>query len=292
MRYIILFCWICIFPFAGYSTEVVAEKVLQKADSLFQLADYQQAGIWYDKAAYLSVDNMQKTHALMRKGDCYLMRSNYAAAEQCLSRITYYGLNDSMQYAARYKTALSAYLNSSFENAESQILQLKAFVTDTVLSVNAYPLYALILNENNRWTEAKEVLLQYISSSGSSAVQKQQMKQEVEKLYAGSSIPRLKDVEKAKKLSSIIPGTGQIYAGYWGEGILSVTLQAVGLGITGLGIWKHYYASGVLIGFSFFQRFYMGGITRTEFLAQKKNYTLKRNFNNSRKEFVLKLIPN
>ncbi|MFA7380306.1 MAG: hypothetical protein WC150_07595 [Bacteroidia bacterium] len=265
---------------------------MQKADSLFQLADYQQAGIWYDKAAYLSVDNVQKTHALMRKGDCYLMRSNYAAAEQCLSRITYYGLNDSMQYAARYKTALSAYLNSSFENAESQILQLRAFVSDTLLSVNAYPLYALILNESNRWTEAKEVLLQYISSSGSSAEQKQQMKQEVEKMYAGASIPRLKDVEKAKKLSSIIPGTGQIYAGYWGEGILSVTLQAVGLGITGLGIWKQYYASGVLIGFSFFQRFYMGGITRTEFLAQKKNYTLKRNFNNSRKEFVLKLLPN
>lgn len=278
---------ICIFPFAGFSTS--GELWFSKGDSLFNARQYQLAGIAYDYVAYQSTSNSLRTQALLRKADCYLARQDFAGAEQCLSRLMYYELSDSLQYEARYKSALAAYLNASFEAAESQILQARAFIADSMLVMQAMPLYALILNESGRWTEARQVLIDYVQARNIRTEEKQQLLAEIENLYTPKNIPRLKNMEKANRLSTFLPGTGQIYAGYWGEGILNVSLQAVGLGITVLGIWNKYYFTGAFLGFSFFQKFYMGGINRTAFLVNKRNYQLKQQFNKQGKALVFKV---
>lgn len=245
------------------------------------------AGIGYDQIAYLSGENIVKTKALLKKADCYLARKEFAKAEIVLSRIYYADLNDSLIYFARYKTALASYLNSNFSEAESQVIQAKSFINDSGLVYQFYPLYVLILNESKKYQEAKEVLKAYTTYLVKDTLQKNIILNEIDQQYQISKIPKLKDPEKAKKLSMFLPGTGQLYAGYFWEGALNVTLQLAGLGFTGLCIWEKYYFTGAFVGFSIFQKFYGGGMNRAQFLTEKRNYIKTRTFNDKVKNYLL-----
>jgi hypothetical protein len=279
---------ICIFRFAGYSaTEADINLLFKRADSLFHSQQYQLAGIGYDQIAYLSGDNILKTKALLKKADCYLVRKEFGKAELVLSRIYYADLNDSLVYSARYKSALASYLNSNFGEAESQVIQAKSFINDTILVYQIYPLYVLILNENRKYHEAKGILKAYVHYAIDDTTEQRLVLEEVELRYQESKIPKLKSVEKAKKLSMFLPGTGQLYAGYFWEGALNVSLQLVGLGFTGLCVWQKYYFTGAFVGFSIFQKFYAGGMTRAQFLVEKRNYIKTRTFNDSVRKYLL-----
>ena len=279
---------ICIFRFAGYSAiEVDFNILFKRADSLFQSQQYQMAGIGYDQIAYLSGENIVKTKALLKKADCYLARKEFAKAEIVLSRIYYADLNDSLIYFARYKTALASYLNSNFSEAESQVIQAKSFINDSGLVYQFYPLYVLILNESKKYQEAKEVLIAYATHLVKDTLQKKIILNEIEQQYQTSKIPKLKDPEKAKKLSMFLPGTGQLYAGYFWEGALSVSLQLVGLGFTGLCVFYKYYFTGIAVGTSIFQKFHVGGMNRSEFLVNKRNHLETRIFNDKIVNYIL-----
>jgi hypothetical protein len=117
-----------------------------------------------------------------------------------------------------------------------------------------------------------------------------ELRNEISALYESDKIPRLKNIEYAKKLSMFLPGMGQLYCGYFWEGSLSLGLQIIGLGLTGLSIYHRYYFTGSTLAFGIFQKFYAGGLNRTEFLARKRNYTSVRAFNDSRKDFILNLL--
>jgi len=279
---------ICIFRYVGYSaTEAEIKLLFKNADSLFQTEQYQLAGIAYDQIAYLSGENITRTEALLKKADCYLIRKEFAKAEIVLSRIFYADLNDSLIYLARYKTALASYLNSDFGEAESQVIQAKSLINDSNLVYQIYPLYVLILNESRKYQEAKEVLKTYARYSIKDSLQRRIIVQEIDLQYQNSNLPKLKNPEKAKKLSMFLPGTGQLYAGYFWEGALNVTLQLAGLGFTGLCVWQKYYFTGAFVGFSIFQKFYGGGMNRAQFLAEKRNYISTRKFNDGVKKYML-----
>lgn len=245
------------------------------------------AGIHYDQIAYLAGDNSVKTNALLKKADCYLERKEFAKAEMVLARIYYADLTDSMIFFGRYKSALASYLNSNFGEAESQVIQAKSFLLDSNLVYKMYPLYVLILNESRKYEESRNILTSYVNYEVQDSSTKVKLLSQIEEHYHMSHIPKMKNPEKAKKLSMFMPGTGQLYAGYFWEGALNVSLQLAGLGFTGLCIWNKYYFTGAFVGFSIFQKFYGGGMNRAQFLTEKRNYKLQRKFNDRAKEIVM-----
>jgi hypothetical protein len=103
------------------------------------------------------------------------------------------------------------------------------------------------------------------------------------------AIPKYKSEKKAGKLSSFLPGTGQIYAGYFAEGVVSVLFQLAGLSFGVYSFFIKNYITSVLIGYSFFQKFYLGGVQRAEFLVRKRNYLVKRKFNDKAKNYILSI---
>lgn len=290
MKYATTLCLICIFRFAGFSaTDKDIELLWQKADSLYQIKQFQLSGIYYDKIAYLSADNVTKTKSLLKKADCYLERKEFKNAEMVLSRVFYAELSDSLVYLCRYKSALSSYLNGNFSEAESQVIQARTLIADTLMLTDMLPLYVLILNESRKYAEAKHVLLTYVNKKVKDATQRANSILEIETYYHNNHIPRLKNPEKAKELSMFLPGSGQLYAGYFWEGALNVGLQLFGLGFTGLCVYHKYYITGALVGFAIFQKFYGGGINRAQFLTEKRNYKLTRRFNDGAKKLVFSM---
>jgi hypothetical protein len=102
-----------------------------------------------------------------------------------------------------------------------------------------------------------------------------------------SNYPKLKDKDKAIKWATFLPGSGHIYAGYTGEGIMNLTLQAASLGFIGYHIYISHFVSAFTIGSGMFQHFYFGGINRVQFLVDKRNYINNRKFNDPVKDLVV-----
>jgi hypothetical protein len=169
-------------------------------------------------------------------------------------------------------------------------MQALALIEDSSLTLHLMPFHALVFNEQQRWAEAKSVLLRYLERLSLPEDEKKKWKQSIGNQYETKKIPRLKNPEKAKMLSAFLPGLGYLYAGNISEGFWNVALQTLGLGLTGVGIFYGYYFTSAFVSISIFQKFYAGGINRSSFHARKWNYEKSRDFNLACKNLVIDLM--
>jgi TM2 domain-containing membrane protein YozV len=170
-----------------------------------------------------------------------------------------------------------AYLSQQYSEAhfQAQVAKsseiLEAYIKEIRL------LEILSLHELSRWEEAQILAKDWATLYAPTI--------DVEKTY--SKKPPFKKVERAKLLSTIVPGLGQVYAGYPFQGLSSLLLQSASLGFGVYSVVNEYYLSGFFTGAGLFQAFYFGGIRHTEFLAEKRNVFLKNRYNQKlAKEFL------
>lgn len=102
---------------------------------------------------------------------------------------------------------------------------------------------------------------------------------------------KLKNIKFAYMLSAVIPGLGQLYAGYPKEAINSFTLN--GLLITGLVITSFNYTwfDGLLAFGMWLPRYYIGGIKLAGKLAKQKNLDKKNLLFQKRVDLIKKGLP-
>ena len=99
------------------------------------------------------------------------------------------------------------------------------------------------------------------------------------------------NVNKAAKMSSFIPGSGQIYLGYWSEGLVNATLQLGSVAFIGYNLISAQYFTAITLGTGILQRFYVGGINRVKYLGNKKNDQMVRKFNDHVKKIIIQISP-
>ena len=273
---------------SSLSAAVAAEQGLfASAEEAFRKGDYYGASIAYERAGYYAASNADKTASLLGKAECLKMLQRFDEAEQVLNRVNYEGMDDTLSYQSRYQTAFCAYLAGHFTNAESQLQQLYYYNRDSSITRAALPLYALILNEERRWTDAHQKLRVAIEGASLNASEKDSLFHLVDDLYQPEQFPVLKSVNKAQVLDAIIPGLGHTYAGYFWEGTASFGLNLAALAFLGYNIYTRYYISSFTVGTTIMQMFYVGGMNRAEILVNKHNYESKTRYNERIKNDVL-----
>jgi tetratricopeptide (TPR) repeat protein len=292
VKYGIICFWMCRFLCTAClgNDNLSARQWLAEGDRLFEEGNFQQAGICFEKGFFESETPRIQALALIKKSDCYLAREAYSDASRVLSRMPYSEIGDTLAVIARQKSALAAYLGRDFSLAESHLMQALALIEDSSLTLHLMPFHALVFNEQQRWAEAKSVLLRYLERLSLPEDEKKKWKQSIGNQYETKKIPRLKNPEKAKMLSAFLPGLGYLYAGNISEGFWNVALQTLGLGLTGVGIFYGYYFTSAFVSISIFQKFYAGGINRSSFHARKWNYEKSRDFNLACKNLVIDLM--
>jgi hypothetical protein len=77
--------------------------------------------------------------------------------------------------------------------------------------------------------------------------------------------------EKARMLSTFLPGSGHLYSGKPGAGLLNGFSQLASLGIAGILAYNQMYIAGVIAGLGMFQSFYFGGIRQAGELTEERN---------------------
>jgi hypothetical protein len=155
----------------------------------------------------------------------------------------------------------------------------------------SYILYALLLNENREWEKAKEKLEKWTNYTYSNnPILKDSLLTAIHNLYNSKNYPKYKSPEKAHLYSSFVPGLGQAYSGYFADAAFSAIMQLSGIGVAVYGVFvAKYYITGLVLGYGIFQRFYIAGTKRAEFLANKHNYKSARKYNDCIKDFLINL---
>lgn len=236
-----------------------------------------EAALLFEKQAFESSNNYDRSVALLNKSYCLKGLGYPDVSVYTLSRINYPGLPDSLIRLLRNESAIDGYLSGEFEFAESNILQYPG--DNSVL----YPLYALVLNEMREWKKADSVIDLYMSAHP----QQEALKVKIDSLY--SKAPKLKRLDRALVLSSFLPGVGQMYAGYWKEGIINAALCAGSVAIGAYAVYMKLYFSAFVGGYGLLQKFYLGGQNHLEYLVDQRNKILSYGYNQGLKEEILKL---
>jgi len=255
-------------------------KLKQFADSLFIVGDYFEASVYYQKLDFFLMSEHGKNQAKLSAANANKILKQYDNAINVLNTISLNDVHDSLIYEVKYQCALLNYLKNDFLQVEVYLNQLNYLVSDSNYTSKSWILQALNLNEQYKWGEAKEKLLMLTSRLyKNDSLIYIRIKKEIDGMYAANQLPRLKSASKAVKMSSLIPGLGQCYTKNYGEGIASFISVASSVGIMAAGIVFQFYFTGIATGNMLLGKFYLGGIKRSEFLAEKYNYTIAKSFN-------------
>jgi tetratricopeptide (TPR) repeat protein len=274
MRSTNAFFLICIFLCATPLTDVAfaaKEKggTFSVADSLFRAADYFYAALEYERVYYTAESQQVRIGANMCKAQALKQTGAYGKAMNDLRRSLPYLTDPNERYLVLYEFAFCAYMSGNYDEALSTLQQIAFFYEDADVLEDVHMLTSMVLIQTDQWDALDK---QFASWSESFAGD------DVQPLIAGfinlleqERRPVVRNTNRARMLSTFLPGAGHVYAGESGKGLLNASSQLASLGVAALLAWNGLYISTFTLGLSLFQSFYFGGIKQAGGLTDARN---------------------
>jgi hypothetical protein len=292
MRSIIIYAsvLVCLLTdcFADPSTD------LHTADSLLSAGALQEASLMFELIIYENPGNDSLIfQTLLHKTECLKVQGLYDRIEPLLRRIDVNSLDDSSKFVVQYEKGLGLYLAEDFYSAEKFILPMFNINISTDQLHASKILYSLILNEMGRWKEASVMLNETISADLTLTMEeKQRGLSMVNDIYNSKKMPNLKSIKKARTLSLLFPGLGQLYNGNTGTAALSFSFVSLSGLYIAYNIINTTYLTAATSGVYLFLYFYLGGANQSSVLVPQKNYIKKTKYNNYLRESLVELSRN
>lgn len=242
-------------------------------DSLRDLHQYRRAAVEYERIIFLHPETESAARAALGKADCEKMLGLYDQAATGLEQVNMLSVSDpGLRYRILFEGMVTAYLAHDPSRAYGKQAMILHFFPDSAGSRDLMLLGILSLNEMHRWHQADTAYQRYMARWGGG--------------YAAASspyrhIPRLKDPDKAERLSAYLPftGAGLFYAGDVKEGLLNMALQVGFIAFGTYSVLMERYITGVLIGVGGYAAFYHGGVRRARRVAELRNARESLRFN-------------
>lgn len=250
-----------------------------KGDGLYASGQYFEASIEYERMIFKAENQADLYYYKYRKALCYKQLKDFSRALDELQPLYFTNADDSLFQRVCYEQSLCFYLSGEPSKALWKIDEYFHRSADSTTHMVFMPVRLLCLNETFQWEEAKKCFRLFIRMQNFSAEKEAEMQQMVETLYEKRNLPHIRSIKKAENWSRFIPGSGQIYAGKTGEGIVNFLLNASILAFSAQQAFNGFYITGYLAGLGFFNKTYQGGIKRSGILASQKNKEIIVNFN-------------
>jgi tetratricopeptide (TPR) repeat protein len=250
-----------------------------KADSLFVSGQYFEASIEYERLIFSSANQNDLYHYKYKKGLCYKHLKYFDRAIEELQPIYFSDPKDSLYLFVNYELAVCYYLNREPKKAFWKIDEYMHRNPDTTTYKFFMPVRLLCLNETLQWSEAHKCLIRLVQMQDFSPEKEAEMLQVVNNLYLRKNLPHIKSGKKAENLSRFLPGLGQTYAGYAGEGIVNFLINTSLLAFSAQQFFNGFYITGYFAGLGLFNKTYHGGIKRSGILSARKNTEQLVHFN-------------
>ena len=213
------------------------------------------AALEYERFLDLNPDHPQALTARERLVSVYLGQKDWIKAQRHLQRLT---AKASPGSQARYALQLAKLqeLKGWHDLARDEYRKLAE-----VPSVSESALRHLLWLEirARQWDAASQIAERLPSTPQNQAL--------VLSLQDWQARPRPSE-DHAQRLSALLPGAGQVYAGDWGSAVASFTLNATWIGLLGYTIADRDWLGGLLVA-NFGPRYYLGGIQNAGNLVSK-----------------------
>ncbi len=211
-----------------------AENIYKFAEHLYQDRDYARSANEYER--YLSTTQDQNDIALYRLGLCYRNVGEIQKAVNAFSELKN-GHND-LSYPASYQIAYS-YLISDQHVKFADYITTAAKETDNIDNASKLRILLAYSHLKQRRWETAAKSLETIPQSDDKRINQLSSKLK-ERSMEGSNLRR-KSRLLASVMSAIIPGTGKMYCGQYGNGIYSFATVSA----TGLVAWRGFRNDGI-----------------------------------------------
>jgi hypothetical protein len=285
------FCSTCIFLCVILSSgRIFASDYYTNAFRIFSEGRFYEASIEFERVIFYETDNNKIALCRYYKALCYKGLGDTHRSLSVLSEINLYSLPDSLFFLIRYEQALGNYLNNDPNQSIWNLEEIRFRFPDSSKTKDIMPLNILCLNTLRKFEEARKLWIYLLDNSGLEDSVREGYKTKMEILYNRKNIPKALSPKKARTLSRIIPGSGQIYCGAVPEGALNFLMNASLLGFAFYEFYYKYYFTGYFAGLGLFNKIYSGGIHRAELLAGENNIKRMNNFNREVSTLLIRVI--
>ncbi len=277
----IKFCLICIFLFVTSTIKAQSTSLYKDAVSKEDSSLYLQASILYDRVLFEEEDQTESVQSVFGKLRCLKRIHAFSDAIIFIKSHLSVVKNDSLKCRLYEQWILNSYLINDLDQCLNLIEQIK-ILYPTFYNTNwLTAIYILCLNEKQKWTEAKQVYIDWM---------KRYSKDTLEIINEYKKVPKLKSEEKAGWLSTFIPGAGQLYARKPYEALTSILIQGLGIYFGVVSYQQQYYLSTWFVGGGIFGSFHFGSTRRSEELVKQYNIKVSSRFNNKIKDQIIVLL--
>lgn len=258
-----------------------------KGDSLYAEGDYFAASVEYERALFSSKNPGNIKLYKYKKALCYKNMSQFDRALNELQPLYFSNFEDSLYRFVSYEQSLCFYLNGEYSRALWKIDEYFHQSGDSATFQYFLPIRILCFNATFQWEMAEMNFLQYAKMQHFVKSKQDEIEQRIKQLYHKKNRPRIKSIKKAENLSRFMPGSGHVYAGETGEGILNFLINATVLTFAGIQVYNKFYITGYLAGLGFLNKTYHGGIKRAGVLAAQNNKEHILNFNHTITDWIV-----
>jgi outer membrane protein assembly factor BamD (BamD/ComL family) len=257
-----------------FVTDAIQLKI---ADAFLEEGEYYRAVTEYKKLLILFPDSDQADYALFRMGMAYYQGEEYEPSVRSFSSLREKYSESSFIPRSYYFEGLSYWKLKRFENARDAFDALAEDYPQSEFAPLALVAASLAgLDEGNIpvSTHRLERLIDRYPEHPTS----KNAKEAIPLIGQYQKLPQ-KSKTLAAILSAILPGSGYIYAGHYGDGATAFLINALWIAGVVTGIHAEYYAvAGIVAGVGV--PFYLGNIYGSANAAKKWNLSVKRDLRN------------
>lgn len=228
--------------------------------------------VGYERIIYDGASLEETNRALLAKAECYKQLGRYQDAVATLSRVRMFALTDEERNNVLYQQELCHYLAGEFEQAAALSGEVEPVSQDILL------LHALALAYAGRYDESEIMAARCISWNGPS-----EHLEELLKLYEGHPRTRREGVALAL---GFVPPLGHIYNEAYGEGALSLGLNAAAIAFTAASLLGGYWITGIAGGAIALDYTWLGSQERSVALTQMYNHNAPLQFGDKLRAFL------
>jgi len=261
-----------------------ADPALHMAEELASNGNYQASITEYKRYLFFNPTVQDISSVYLQLGiTCYLAAlpdEGDKAFAQALDAAS----DDVSRNRLRIDVAIQYLAHDRSSQAESLLLRVVAFDTQAETKQRAWFFLGVAYVQTHQWSDAQDAFDHAFPAPDAPEARA------IHELLNPSRLPRLKSPRRAKQFSTFLPGSGQIYAGDWKNGINALLLNL----LTGFSVvsplMNGEYSTAFSDYYTFFDRYYRGNRYNAERIANEKNASRVATFTQQTLANILRIV--
>lgn len=268
----IVCCTVLLWTFPGIKQDVA----IALGDRFFNSENYYDAITEYKRYIFFNSEKADNStsYAYYKIGLCYFHQKKQDTAISELRKSVQTANTDKMRDERKIDLAVVLIASGMYSSAEFVLIKVEMYSPFPELKRKAAYLRGIASLYSFKWDQANEAFHVYFNELEDES---QGMPKQLESLLNSAQNIKYKSLKLAKVLSTILPGSGQIYAGDWRNGINALLLNFV----TGYffvdDILQRQFQDAFFQYLFLFGRFYRGNRYHAKESAKKYNEKLNQN---------------